>query len=151
TGVPPRVHGVISNMMRNRRSGESFHVTNLAHRDSVVVPTLFDAARKRALGTAAFFWPETKSDPAVDYNLPELLDAGSNADPRGADAAFLEKLRSGGVPIDFYYRWSREKSLKLAADAVLAEAAAYTIRTWKPHLLAIHFLAADEMQHTYGA
>jgi hypothetical protein len=151
TGVAPRIHGVIGNVVRNRKTGETYHVTNKPRRETIRVPTLFDAAKKKGLVTAAFFWPETKGDTSIDFNLPETLDASSHADPAAADPAFLAKLRAGGVPIDFYYRWYKEQSLKLAADAVLAEAAAWTIRTHKPNLLAIHFLATDEMQHTFGA
>lgn len=150
TGVAPRVHGVLNNTMKNRRTGESFHVTNKPRSESIAVPTLFDAARKRNLTSASFFWPETKGDASIDYNLPETLDSGNNADIRGAEPRFLETLRSAGIPIDMYYAWYRTKVFKGAADAVLAQAAAHVIRTHRPRLLAIHLLASDEMQHSYG-
>ena len=150
TGVPPRVHGVLSNNMKNRRTGESFHPTNKPRSESIAVPTLFDAARKRNLITASFFWPETKADASIDYNLPETLDSGNNADIRGAEPKFLEMLRAAGIPIDMYYAWYRTKVFKGSADAVLAQAAVHVIRTYKPRLLAIHLLASDDMQHSYG-
>src|SRR5688572_21116344 len=150
TGVPPRVHGVLNNNMKNRRTGESFHPTNKPRSESIAVPTLFDAARKRNQITASFFWPETKADASIDYNLPETLDSGNNADIRGAEPKFLEILRAAGIPIDMYYAWYRTKVFKGSADAVLAQAAAHVIRTYKPSLLAIHFLASDDMQHSYG-
>ena len=50
-----------------------------------MVPTLFDAAKRKGLTSATFFWPETKGDPVIDYNLPETLDANNHADPTGAD------------------------------------------------------------------
>src|SRR5262249_11676540 len=73
TGVAPRVHGVLANRMRNRTTGESFHITNKLRSESIAVPTVFDAARRKGLTSATFFWPETKGDPAIDYNLPETL------------------------------------------------------------------------------
>src|SRR5262245_18328458 len=150
TGVAPRVHGVLANRLRHRTTGESFHVTNKLRSESVAVPTLFDAAKGKGLTTAAFFWPETKGDPAIDFNLPETLDESNNADPTGAEPRFLAALRQAGVPIDLYYEWYRSPGFKGSADAVLARAAAHIIRAHRPNLLAIHFLATDDMQHSYG-
>jgi Type I phosphodiesterase / nucleotide pyrophosphatase len=150
TGVAPRVHGVLSNRLRHRTTGESFHPTNKLRSESILVPTLFDAAKRKGLATAAFFWPETKGDSAIDYNLPETLDSSNNADPTGAEPRFLAALRQAGVPIDLYYEWYRSPGFKGAADAVLARAAAHTIRAHRPNLLAIHLLATDETQHSYG-
>ncbi len=59
TGVVPRVHGVVGNRLRNRLTGERFHITNLPHAASVRVPTIFDAAKDAGLGTASYFWPES--------------------------------------------------------------------------------------------
>ena len=81
TGVAPRVHGVLSNRLRHRTTGESFHPTNKLRSESIAVPTLFDAAKRKGLTTAAFFWPETKGDSAIDYNLPETLDVEQQCRP----------------------------------------------------------------------
>ena len=53
------------------------------------------------------------------------------------------------VPIDLYFRWYGTER-QGAGDALLAEAAAYTIQKYKPNLLAIHVLVTDEAQHKYG-
>ena len=150
TGVAPRIHGVLANRLRNRTTGESFHITNKLRSESIAVPTLFDAAKRKGLTSAAFFWPETKGDPAIDYNLPETLDASNHADPTGADPRFLAALRGAGVPIDLYYEWYRSPGFTGSADLVLAQAAAHIIRAHRPNLLAIHFLATDKAQHSYG-
>ena len=42
TGKLPIEHGVLNNRMRNRVTGESYHVTNKTKAESVKVPTLFD-------------------------------------------------------------------------------------------------------------
>lgn len=149
TGVRPSVHGVIGNRLADRVTGERYHVTNKPHAESVRVPTLFDAAKARGLTTAAFFWPESWQDPAVDYNIPEVFD-GDAADPRAADPSFLQELRDAGIPIDLYYAWYKDRALKGATDAILAQAAAYVLKRYRPELLAIHFLTVDELQHAYG-
>lgn len=151
TGVTPRRHGVIGNRLTNRMTGERFHVTNLDRTAIVKGPTLFDAAKRANLTTASFFWPETKNDPSIDFNVPEVFNAESQADIAAVPAAVLEELRGAGVPIDDYFRYYGDPFLMGTSDHALAKAAAHAIRTRKPHLLAIHFLLTDEVQHELGA
>jgi predicted AlkP superfamily pyrophosphatase or phosphodiesterase len=150
TGVRPLHHGVINNRMTNRVTGERFHVTNLDRTASVKVPTLFDAARRGGLSTAAFFWPETKNDPAIDFNVPEVFTPESKGDIGAVPAAVLAELRGAGVPIDDYFRYYGDSFLMGTSDHVLALSAAHVIKTRKPSLLAIHFLLTDEVQHELG-
>lgn len=149
TGVEPRLHGVTSNSMTNRRTGENFHPTNKARREIVKVPTLFDAAKAKQLRTAGFFWPETKEDPSVDHNIPEVFNKEGKGDISAVSSKWMDELKSANVPIDLYFRWYGSER-QGAGDALLAEAAAYTIGKYKPNLLAIHLLLTDEAQHHYG-
>lgn len=151
TGVTPRRHGVIGNRLTNRVTGERFHVTNLDRTAIVKVPTLFDAAKRANLTTASFFWPETKNDPSIDFNVPEVFNAESKADVTAVPGAVLKELREAGVPIDDYFRYYGDPFLMGTSDHALAKAAAHAIRTRKPNLLAIHFLLTDEVQHELGA
>ena len=150
TGVRPLRHGVVNNRMTNRVTGERFHITNLDRTASVKVPTLFDAARRAGLSTAAFFWPETKNDPSIDFNVPEVFNADSKADISAVPKAVLDELRGAGVPIDDYFRYYGDSFVMGTSDVVLAQAAAHAIATRKPALLAIHFLLTDEVQHEVG-
>lgn len=150
TGVRPLRHGVINNRLTNRITGERFHVTNLDRTVSVKVPTLFDVARRGGLSTAAFFWPETKNDPSIDFNVPEVFTPESKADINAVPKAVLDELRKAGVRIDDYFRYYGDSFLMGTSDFVLAQAAAHAIRTRKPALLAIHFLLTDQVQHEVG-
>jgi predicted AlkP superfamily pyrophosphatase or phosphodiesterase len=149
TGVEPRLHGVTGNSMVNRRTGESFHPTNKPRKEIVRVPTIFDAAKAKNLTTAAFFWPETKDDPAIDYNIPEVFTPESKGDIAAVNRKWVDELKSANVPIDLYFRWYGTEKHG-AGDAVLADAAAYTIEKYKPNLLAIHVLVTDKAQHDNG-
>ncbi|MEW5974247.1 MAG: ectonucleotide pyrophosphatase/phosphodiesterase [Acidobacteriota bacterium] len=151
TGVTPRLHGVLGNAMWNRETRQRFHVTNKKRADSVKVPTLFDLVKERGLTTAAFFWPETNQDASIDYNLPELLDPDGHAEKSPAAVGFAEELTREGIPIDLFFRYHGDTQLSMAGDAVLAEAAAYTLRKHRPHFLAIHFVSTDKVQHPYGS
>lgn len=150
TGVRPLRHGVINNRFTNRITKERFHVTNLDRTVSVKVPTLFDLAKRGGLSTASFFWPETKNDPSIDFNVPEVFTPDSKADITAVPKAVLDELRAAGVPIDDYFRYYGDSFLMGTSDHVLARAAAHTIRTRKPALLAIHLLLTDEVQHELG-
>ncbi|MGH9341369.1 MAG: alkaline phosphatase family protein [Acidobacteriota bacterium] len=150
TGVSPRIHGVINNTVRNRITGERFHIASKPRRESIKVETLFDAAKKKGLATAAFFWPETKQDTAVDYNFPEAFTPDGKPDVQAMDAEFLRELEGAGIPIRQYLKWYEDPFLKGGADGILAEAAGYVIREYQPNLLAIHFLVTDLVQHRYG-
>lgn len=151
TGVRPLGHGVISNRLTDRTTGELFHVTNLDRTAIVKVPTIFDVARAAHLSTASFFWPETKNDPSIDFNVPEVFAADGKADITAVPADVLRELRQAGVPIDDYFRYYGDAFLMGTADHALARAAAHAIRTRRPHLLAIHFLLTDVVQHELGA
>jgi predicted AlkP superfamily pyrophosphatase or phosphodiesterase len=149
TGVKPRRHGVLSNWLVNRKTGEEFHPTNKSRKDVVRVPTIFDAAKAKGLTTAAFMWPETKDDPSIDFNIPEVFTPDRRADVSAVDPKLLDELRGAGVPIDYYFRWFGAERHG-AGDAILAEGAAYVIRRYKPNLLALHILVTDKTQHARG-
>lgn len=150
TGRRPIAHGVLDNRMHNRLTGETFHITNKPRSEAIKVPTLFDAARKRKLTTAAFFWPETKGDPAIDFNTEEAFEDQGKPAAKIFEKPFLKELRQDSVPLEHYRRYYDDPQLQAVADVLLAEAAALTLRKYQPHLLAIHFLMTDKVQHTYG-
>jgi len=150
TGVTPRLHGVVDNRVVDRRTGERFHITNLPRRESIRVPTLFDAVRAKGLKSAAFFWPETKDDGAIDDNVTEVFAADGSADPKAVNPALLAELRAAGVPIDSYYAFYDDPFAQGAADIALTQAAAHVFAKRKPALTALHLLVTDKVQHEFG-
>ncbi len=150
TGVTPRLHGVVGNRVRNRETGESFHITNKPRLESIRVKTLFDWAKEKGGMTAAFFWPETKDDPSIDFNIPEVFNSDGNGDIDAVSPALIEELNSAGIPIELYFEWYSVDYLRPTGDILLARAAAYAIDRYRPAILAIHLLATDVMQHAFG-
>jgi hypothetical protein len=151
TGVTPRQHGVVNNRVRDRRTGKRFHITNLPRAESVRVPTLFDAVRARGLRSAAFFWPETRDDAAIDDNVAEVLtEPDEQAERAAVSPALLQELRTAGVPIDSYYTFYDDPFTQGAADVALTQAAAYVITHRQPSLTAVHLLVTDKVQHEVG-
>lgn len=150
TGVTPRRHGVTGNSVTDRRTGKRFHITNLPRRESVLVPTIFDAVARAGRRTAAFFWPETKDDPSIHDNIAEAFKAGGGADPGAVTPGLLDELRAAGVPIDTYYAFYDDPFGHGAGDVALTQAAAHVFVTRKPALTAIHLLITDKAQHEFG-
>lgn len=150
TGVAPRQHGVVANRVRDRRTGQEFHITNLPRRESIRVSTLFDAIHATGRRTAAFFWPETRDDPAIDDNVAEVFAADGRADASAVSPALLEELRRGGVPLDTYYSFFDDSFGHAAGDIALTRAAAYVLARRKPALTALHLLLTDKVQHEVG-
>jgi predicted AlkP superfamily pyrophosphatase or phosphodiesterase len=149
TGVTPREHGVIGNRVWDRRTGQRLHITNLPRRESLRVPTLFDAVHGQGRRTAAFFWPETKNDASVDDNLPETFGT-DGPDPAAVTPGLLDELRRVGVPIDGFYAFYDDPFTQGAADVALTAAAAHVLKMRRPALTAVHLLVPDKVQHKVG-
>lgn len=150
TGTTPRHHGVTANRVTDRRTGQRFHITNLPRAQSIKVPTLFDVVHAQGRRTAAFFWPETKDDAAIDDNFAEVFDEKEMADPSGVSPRLLAELRSAGVPIDSYFSFYDDPFGQGAADIALTRAAAHVFKQRRPALLALHLLVTDKVQHEFG-
>jgi predicted AlkP superfamily pyrophosphatase or phosphodiesterase len=151
TGTLPRKHGVVNNRVVDRRTGQRFHITNLPRRESIEVPTLFDAVHQKGRRTAAFFWPETKDDASIDDNVAEVFDAQGMADPLAVTPGLMEELRKAGVPIDSYFSLYDDPFTQGAADIALTRAAVHVLKARQPSLLALHLLVTDKVQHAFGA
>ena len=62
------------------------------------VPTIFDAAKRAKLTTASFFWPETKEDPAIDYNIPEVFTSERKGDITAVNGKWMDELKNAQCP-----------------------------------------------------
>lgn len=98
TGVTPRDHGVLYNTMTNRETGKIFHAATPPRSESILVPTLFDAAKAKGLRTAAFHWPQLAEDPAVDFNFASRYLPGERLDPTAITPEFKAELRALECP-----------------------------------------------------
>jgi predicted AlkP superfamily pyrophosphatase or phosphodiesterase len=144
TGVYPIKHGVLANEMVRGPRAEIVASNSLPRTELVLAKTLFDTAKQKGLSTAAFMWPETVADPAIDYNFTyRTTSNGARELTRGP---FTEELEKAGVPLAIFASL-REWDMQ---DQVTAMAACETIRRHRPTLVAVHFVQTDGAQHTYG-
>lgn len=141
TGVPPRTHGVYSNV-RVYDPLDTAHARDWYwESDWIRVPTLMDLAHQANLKVGAVFWPVTADDPSIDYNVPEIWDPAGGRSP-------LALLRERGTP------WlldslgvPREGEL---TDSLRAAIAAEIIRRWDPDLMLVHLIEVDAAKHRHG-
>lgn len=148
TGVAPREHGIHTNTMFDPEGVEK-GAWNW-YGAQIKAPTLWDAAKAKGLTTAAVLWPVSVAHPSIDYNMPEywrvkqpsdnyLLNAVST--PRG----FLESVENIGA---VFGGAAHEDGMTF--DGKLTEIALAMIEKAQPHLLTVHIVGLDSVQHAHG-
>lgn len=147
TGVSPREHGIYTNTVFDPEGAEK-GAWNW-YGAQIKVPTLWDVAKAKGLTTAAVLWPVSVAHPAIDYNMPEywrvkqpsddyLLKAVST--PRG----FLESVENIGS------MFGSAADEDATFDGKLAKIAVAMIEKAQPHLLTVHIVGLDSVQHAHG-
>lgn len=153
TGVQPAKHGVYYNTPPEPAGVTGTWNWNY---DTIKVPTIFSLAKEKGLSTASFLWPVSVDAPST-YNIPEYWylpkvkgaprDMTHALSDKAKPAGFYEELKAKAIgdvqEIDFDGDY-------LSIDDHLARMACYTIRTKKPHFLAIHLVTLDHFQHVEG-
>jgi predicted AlkP superfamily pyrophosphatase or phosphodiesterase len=143
TGVPPRVHGVVSNTVFDPEGRSNGAWTWYA--SWVRVPSLVSAARERGLRTASVSWPVSVGL-AADHNMPEFWRTGSE---HASDLALLEALSTPGLLSDV----ARERGGPLPyplTDEARVDVAVHVLRRHRPNLLLLHIIELDARQHDHG-
>jgi len=140
TGVPPAVHQVISNTPLDpfgMQGGGWYY-----YAEQIATETLYQAAGKAHLKTAAVSWPVTVGA-KIDYLLPEYHPVMTKE-----DREMMHVLSTPGI---------FEESEKVAAayapvmgDAWRIAAFIHIMKTRNPDLLLLHLSGLDEEQHRYG-
>lgn len=151
TGSLPIRHGIYYNtpFEREGSTGRWYWAY-----DSVRVQTVWDAARAAGLTTASIHWPVTLGAP-IDYNVPEAWPL----DPTVSRRAFLREVttpeglfdelerEATGRLIDYDASGPTERARYRFLDAAATKMAAYLLATKHPHMLTLHLLSLDEVEH----
>ena len=148
TGCYPDKHGVFNNM---KMTVEDTHPLWHVYRSSIKVDTIFDAAKRAGLSTAAVYWPVTGNDPNIDYLVNEFffyenepleqtfIDFGANEVTMKAVRENLhlfppvEKRNKGGNYIDF-----------------ITGVVCSLIRDVNPDVILAHNCLFDTLRHAHG-
>lgn len=151
TGVPPGRHGVIGNSYYDRAQGKSipFIPDPLFDKDQIVkVPTVYDAAHRAGLSTAAVIWPATRNAATLDRTMPDVKPMELFL--KYSTTAWMDELRAAGIWVDSQEKWCGAATGGVMRDWMYARAAAQLLRVHRPRLLLLHLVEADHAQHGFG-
>lgn len=147
TGAYPARHGVYYNAPIDAKPGQWYW-----EKSYIRIPTLWDAVKGAGLTSAAVMWPVTVGAP-IDFNFPvRRADEDEKTDqltvtlpyvtPRGLMDEIQQHATGKLTPDDF--------SGEYTIDKTIGQMGAYIFKTYKPNLMALHFITLDHMQHEEG-
>ncbi|NMB98159.1 MAG: alkaline phosphatase family protein [Clostridiaceae bacterium] len=148
TGVYPNRHGVTNNELTEIGVLSSpWHWFSSSNKS----PTLFTAAKKAGLTTAAVFWPVTGNDPDIDYLINEYWSQSKDDDLEdvfrrsGSSEQVMERVVKKNLPLLKGFERKHPE-----ADEFVFSCACDILREFKPDILAIHPAAIDDARHSSG-
>lgn len=108
--------------------------------------SLFKAAKRKGLTTAAFSWPVT-GYAEIDYNFPEVWafdeDLQTTLEKKGTPSFVKELTEAFG-------RYENQES-RGDKDDYLFQAALHTFKKYRPDITLMHIIDVDSTKHHFGA
>lgn len=148
TGAYPATHGIYYNTPYGGKPGEWYW-----NERSIKCKTLWDAVKEAGMTSGAVFWPVTVGAP-ITYNFPvrrpEKGEKGNRLTikypyitPENLLADIAKKTGKKFTPADLGTK-------HYAQSKTIATISNYIIKTYKPDLMAIHFVGIDHAEHAHG-
>jgi predicted AlkP superfamily pyrophosphatase or phosphodiesterase len=143
TGVSPATHGILANTpfdpLRENQGGWYWYS------EDIRVATLWDAASRAGLSTAAVQWPVSVGA-RVTWNIPEFWRAGTPD-----DAKLLRAVSTPGLLAELEPELGPyPRALTVESDEQRAKYAARILEKKRPNLMTLHLIALDHIQHVTG-
>ncbi|OAM90720.1 hypothetical protein AW736_06665 [Termitidicoccus mucosus] len=167
TGVTPARHGVIGNSYYDRNTEKEVMLLwdPVFDKDQIVTaPTLYDVAHRAGLKTAGISWPASRNAPALDWQIPCVIDQTLN--DQYSTPSLLRELEAKKVPYQHKGLWAskqppahdeqkpelskRGAEGKTEWDRLHTQVALHVLEAHSPNLLLLHFDAVDAYQHQSG-
>jgi len=146
TGATPAKHGIYYNAPYGAKPGQWYWEENF-----IKTKTLWDAIRESGLKSGAVMWPVTVGAP-IDYNFPvRRADNDENSDqlsvtlPFVTPANLIQEMESVTGKFN-----KKDFNTSNTIDQTIGKMANYIISTYKPNLMAMHFVTIDHLQHDLG-
>lgn len=151
TGATPARHGVVGNSYFDRSTGKTVPLILdriLDKEQTVQVPTIYDAAHRAGLKTAAVCWPASREAKSLDWTVPDMFEA--DAWPKYGTASWLEELRREGWPVDKQNAWCNMAGGGVLRDWLYARMVRQLLQKHQPNLILLHLVEPDHVQHAQG-
>lgn len=146
TGAMPGRHGIYYNAPYGAKPGQWYWEESY-----IKTKTLWDAIRESGLKSGAVMWPVTVGAP-IDYNFPvRRADNDENSDqlsvtmPFVTPANLIQEIESVTGKFN-----KKDFNTSNTIDQTIGKMANYIISTYKPNLMAMHFVTIDHLQHDHG-
>lgn len=149
TGAYPARHGIYYNQPFESRPGHSYWYAG-----TIKCKTLWDAVREAGLTSGSVYWPLTVGAP-VNYLFPiRRPEEGEKGNQLSVTIPYvrpknllpdIEKETGSkftGTSFDIKKDYRESKNIAVIAN--------YIIKTYKPGLMAVHFVGIDHQEHAHG-
>ena len=143
TGVVPGRHGLISNTQPFPRKAPLW-VTEEA---DIHARTLWEAAAKKGLDTAAVLWPVTAKSRFIRYNIPEVMAQPGKSQVLTSLLAGNKRLQ---LKMFLRHRHLMQGIRQPALDAFSTACMVDILREKSPAFALMHLTAYDSLCHEYG-
>ena len=148
TGAYPATHGIYYNAPMGANPGHWYW-----EESAIQCKTLWDAAKAAGLSTGAVFWPVTVGAP-ITYNFPvRRPEKGEKGDRLTIKYPYI-------TPKDLLKEVEQQSGKAITAadlgekdyaqSKTIATLSNYIIKTYKPSLMAVHFVGMDHAEHAHG-
>jgi len=141
TGIRPDQHGIINNNRPRSEGGERYFFASF-----LKVPTLWDAAHKAGMRTAAIHWPVTVDSKTIDWDFPEHFKRRRGA---GMDWDSTAEKATPGL-IDKMIAKYPAMPQEWVDDRIRTLATLYLLKHEKPDLVLLHLIDHDSEAHDTG-
>ena len=153
TGATPAQHGILANLQFDPE--RHFKDAWFWYGSQIRVPTLWQAAHARGLGTASVGWPVTVGAVGIDYLIPEywrIPGRTAELDPTDRDlmaalarpAHLFERLQ----PAAGEYMAGNDTSP--GGDEVKTRYTVELMRRYRPAFVTLHLSSLDDAEHGHG-
>ncbi|MDR0463805.1 MAG: alkaline phosphatase family protein [Treponema sp.] len=148
TGVLPHIHGVTSNTQPFPAASPSSQLSIWNCNENIIkAKTIWQAASRKGIKTAAVLWPVTAFSKTINYNMPEIR-------ARPGKSQVLTSLKAGSVflQLKLFLRHKKlmdginQPNLDFFSTACMAD----ILREKKPGLSLVHLTAYDSLCHEIG-
>jgi predicted AlkP superfamily pyrophosphatase or phosphodiesterase len=156
TGVWPAEHGIVSNTVfdpkRNMDGAWYWYAGDIR------VPTLWDAAHRKGIGTASVSWPVSVNATSVDTLIPEYWrTANDSVDPEDANPQDVELMAAISRPEGLLFAMQKRlgpymmgNDTTVGGDWTRTRYSLDILEREKPGFMTIHLSSLDESEHMSG-
>ena len=156
TGVWPAQHGIFNNTlfdpMRNLDGAWYWYAGDIR------VPTLWDAAHAKGIGTASVSWPVSVNAVSVDSLIPEYWRGGNDSvGPQDANPQDIELMAAISRPEGMLFAMQKRlgpymmgNDTTVEGDRTRTRYSLDILERQKPGFMTIHLSSLDESEHMSG-